>query len=108
MKSLTPLQKVKNEFESKNKLIESILNLMESKESGVKKNLISTSNKKLLKLYYSLSEVKKKFGSRENLVKEILSIKFKDRKINEDYKNKLNSFSPKTLISIYRGMKKIR
>lgn len=95
----TPLNTVKERFESKEKLVEAVEKLMSdelwvprlSSDRGGDKGLAHVSNKKLLRLHDVLTQVKSEFGSRDKLVAAILEAE--GRAKDADYQKSLSSQS---------------
>jgi len=102
-----PLQKTKESYGSKDKLIEEILSIIKrpadlSKED-LKKKLLAQSNKKLLTLLAREKATKERFGSREKLIDAI--IKFdssKNKKEDKHYRKHLNSLTVGQLLVLAR------
>lgn len=74
----TPLQVVKERFETKEKLVEAVEHLATDElwidRFNEVKGLMSVSNQKLIRLHDVLTEVKERFGSREKLIAAILDL----------------------------------
>lgn len=74
----SPLQSVKDKFESKEKLVEAVEALATAElwvnRLNEDKGLAKVSNKKLLHLHQVLTTVKERFGSRAKLIDEVLEL----------------------------------
>ncbi len=106
----TPLQEVKQKFESKQALVDKLVDGLDKPE-GVgkdewKKALLKASNTKLLKLHGNMTVVKEQFGSKDGLVDAICGIKFQGRNVDKDYKSKIASLSLGRLIDLQRSLKR--
>ena len=108
----TPLAAVKERFESKDKLVAAVKELMTeelwlphlSEDRGGKKGIDRVSNAKLLRLHRVLSEVKKEFGSRAKLIDAILEVE--NRAKDGDYKKHLEHFSAPRLLDLYKSSRR--
>ncbi len=105
----TPLSTVKERFESKEKLVEAVQQLMTddlwlprtNEDRGGKRGIQHVSNTKLLRLYDTLSEVKEKFGSREKLVDAVLAAE--NRQKDGGYRTRLLAFPVPRLYDQYKS-----
>lgn len=103
----TPLNHMKQRFESKDKLVEAVQKLMTddlwlprlSSDRGGSKGLAHVSNKKLLRLVDVLTKVKSEFGSRAKLVEAILAAEGREK--DADYKSRLSSHTALRLYDQY-------
>ena len=108
----TPLSIVKEQFESKEKLVAAVQKLMTeelwlprlSADQGGQKDISRVSNKKLLRLHRVLSEVQSEFGSRAKLIDAILEVE--NRGMDADYKKRLENFSALRLLDQYKSSKR--
>lgn len=108
----TPLSIVKEQFESKEKLIAAVQKLMTeelwlprlSADQGGNKDITRVSNAKLLRLHRVLSEVQSEFGSRAKLIDAILEVE--NRSKDADYKKRLENFSALRLLDQYKSSKR--
>ncbi len=106
----TPMQRTKNDHESKEKLVDKIVSLIgsiaggdESKED-LKGRLLAASNKKLLHLLEVGGEIKSKFGSIDKAAEALA--KTLGRAKDGDYVKKLKTFTPARLLDLYRAAEK--
>ncbi len=95
---LSPAQLVKQEFGSKKELAAKVMPLIEKNadetEESFKARIETLSNKKLLKLYRIGTEVSEKFQTKDALVEAVYKKAHPDNgKIDQDYMNKLKTFS---------------
>lgn len=109
MAKLSPLQIVKRDFGSKEKLVDklagSIIERIEGEgDDDFRQRLLSISNKKLLRLNAVSTRVSSDFGGKEGLVDAIVGMKF--TKPNADYKTKLMTFKITRLVDLHDSLKK--
>jgi hypothetical protein len=104
----TPLQQVKERFETKEKLVEAVEQLATDElwidRFNEVKGLMSVSNQKLLRLHDVLSEVKKEFGSRDKLIAQILELE--NRVKDEGLKGRYAKYPTPRLLDVYRAAAK--
>lgn len=91
MPKLTPLQEVKNRFGSKEELAKQLIPILD-REEGVddqefERRIKTASNKQLLRMHRTQEILKRRYGSKEALVKAIEVKKFPAG--NEAYRTKL-------------------
>ena len=106
----TPLAKVKERFENKEKLVAAVKELMTedlwvarlSSDRGGSKDISHVSNAKLLRLYDTLSEVKEKFGTRAKLIDAVLETE--KRAKDEGYKKRLEAYPVPRLYDHYKSV----
>ena len=106
----SPVQKVKEKFGSKDKLVEEILALIkkpsEQTKEELKKILRSQSNTKLVTLLQRETKVKDQFGGRDNLIEALLKSHMgKDAKEDKDYRKQLASLGAGRLLDLARQYK---
>lgn len=95
----SPLQRVKEKFESKEKLVEALLGLPESvlertegdDKDGYKARLLAAANTKLLKLHAVGTAVAQRFGNKDGLVDALLKLENKSK--DQDFRRKLQQQS---------------
>ena len=105
--SKPPLSLVKEQFGSKDKLLDELIDLLDPprKEREVTRERLRTAaNSRLLRLHRTLTEVKERFGSKEKLVDEILAASHQAG--DENRRSKLLSYSPGRLLDLYRRSSK--
>lgn len=95
---LSPAQLVKQDFGSKKELAAKVMPLIEKNseetEESFKTRIQTLSNKKLLKLYRIGTEVSEKFQTKDALVEAVYKNAHLDSgKVDQDYMNKLKTFS---------------
>jgi hypothetical protein len=108
----TPLNTVKDRFESKEKLVAAVEKLMTedlwvprlSSDRGGNKGLSQVSNKKLVRLHDTLSEVKEKFGTRAKLIDSILELDKRPK--DAGFKSRLEAFPVPRLYDMYKSSAK--
>lgn len=100
----SPLQKVRDEFGSKEELAKRLLPLLERPEGesqeAFARRLGAASNLKLLRLWRAEHAVKERFGSKEKLVDALVTAKF--GKDNADYRASLNGLTKTRLLDLHR------
>ena len=107
MSKETPLQQVKNQHGSKEKLVDKVVGLMdrgEESKDAFRARLLTISNAKLQRLFAISTEVKEKFGGKDKLVDAVLGLM--NRAKDADYREKLLAFTPNRLIDLYRTWQK--
>jgi len=100
--SKTPKQLVDERFQSREKLIDALIPLLEDKDSGTKTRLKRTSNAKLLSLHRAASEVRERFRSKKRLIEEIVALNCPGGHADKIYLERLNSYSVKRLLDLHR------
>jgi hypothetical protein len=103
----TPVQRMKDQFGDKEKLVDHLLGVLSfggQEKEKVKEKLLAVSNKKLLRMLEVGSEVKQKYGSPEKLAEAVAAAvgKAKD-KAYLDKLGKLALSSPARLLDILRA-----
>ena len=108
MATKSPLDRVKEGFGDKAKLVEAIEKLTGDAlwvaRTNASKGLAHVSNAKLLRLHATFTEVKEKFGSREKLIDAILEIEKRTK--DEGYKARLGAFPVPRLYDHFRSATK--
>jgi hypothetical protein len=101
----TPLSQVKERFGSKQKLVEAVEELASEQlwidRYNQAKGLQSVSNAKLLILHDLLTDVKERFGSREQLVDAILELE--KRSTDEGLRSRLRRYPVPRLLDLHRA-----
>lgn len=105
----TPLAAVKRLHGSKEKLVETIVDLVGKDSSDespaeLKVRLTAVSNKKLLRLHQSLVEIKDKYGSKDQLIEALTQAQGKSK--DNDYAARLQSYSIHRLIDMMQSASK--
>jgi|SRR5690625_288234 len=103
----SPLQQVRDQFGSKEALVEKLLPLVDrfdSEESDEEfaRRLGTASNKQLLRMWNTETLVKEKFGSRDALLDAVVKAKF--GKENPDYRTALSRLSKARLVDLHRQL----
>lgn len=106
----TPFATVKARFESKEKLVAAVKELMTdalwlprlSSDRGGNKGIERVSNAKLLRLHETLSAVEKKFGTRAKLIDALLEAE--NRTKDDGYKKRLESWAVPKLYDRFRTL----
>lgn len=108
MAKMSPLQKVKTEFGTKNALADKLLPLLDrpegDDEAAFAKRIRTSSNKQLLRLWDAQQRLKTEFGTKEALCDAI--VKFKFGGANADYRNKLATYAVTRLLDLHDSLKK--
>lgn len=97
----SPLARVKEEFGSKDKLVERIVSLVEAGDEpkeDLRKRLLGAANSKLLRLHNVASSVKTQFGSKDKLL-DAAAVAI-GRAKDKDYVGAMAAFSPARLLDI--------
>ena len=104
----TPLEEVKERFGSKEKLVKELKGMFDkgklfqdrlNADKGLR-----VSNAKLLKLYKVATEVQERFGTREKLVNDLMSVLGKEK--DEDFKNRFENWGLPRLWDYYQSVSK--
>lgn len=99
----TPVQLVKERFETKEKLAEAVKKLATSDlwldRTNAEKGLGRASNAKLLRLHTVLEDAKKRFGSRDKLIAAILDVE--KRAKDSGYKTRLSQYPLPRLLDMH-------
>jgi hypothetical protein len=104
----SPLQQVKDTFETKAKLVEAVKALTTDAlwlgRTSAAKGLEHVSNAKLLRLHKVFTSVKDQFGSRDALIGAILDLEKRTK--DDGYKARLTTFPVPRLFDMHRSAKK--
>ena len=108
----SPLATVKEKFGDKDKLVEAVKAFMTddlwvkrtAQDRGKERGIEYVSNAKLLRLHATFSEVKEKFGTREQLVTAILDLE--KRAKDAGYKKRLDAHPVPRLYDMYKSAKR--
>lgn len=105
---MSPLQKVKKNFESRAKLVDQLVGSVDrqhgdTSDDQVRSRLMSLSNQKLLRLYAAEQKVRERFGDKAQLVEHILGAR-KKAGLTADaiFRAKLEASSKARLLDIAR------
>jgi len=110
MSKKSPLQQTQESFGSKEKLVDSLVNVLhsiaksDSDKEALKGRLLAASNKKLLRLLEVGSEIKEKYGSVEKLADAVA--KALGRAKDAPYVAKLKTLAPARLLDLLRTAEK--
>ncbi len=109
----TPLQTMKDKFQSKEKLVDALLGLLERRgglsKDDLRKKLLVQSNSKLLVLHRREEIIRERFGSRANMIDSLLAAgKKKSGKEDKDWRRRLESSSAGQLLDLARRFKLAR
>jgi GTP1/Obg family GTP-binding protein len=102
-----PLQTVKEQFGSKDKLIDTVAELVGADKDDIaelKESLRGTANAKLLRLHEQMTTIQERWGGVNELVEEILT-QLK-RTADEDYRESLLRKSPGRLLDLMSRLEK--
>jgi len=109
MKS-SPLQTVRERFETKEALAEELAGALERREDEskeeLKSRLLKTPNRKLLKLHAQTTDIDTRFGGRDALLDAVCSLKFGERKVEEAWRSKASNWSNGRLLDLHSGLQK--
>ena len=97
----TPLQVVNEEHGGKEKLVDSIIGLVEKGDEDkdeLKQRLLTSSNKKLIRLLGTLKTVHDQYGSRAKLAEAVAAAK--GRAKDADYVRKLGTYASTRLLGM--------
>jgi len=108
----TPLATAKERFDSKEKLVAAVEELMTdelwlprlSKDRGGARDIKHVSNSKLLKLHALLTQVKDEFGSRAKLVDAVLEAEGRGK--DTGYRSRLEGYAVPRLYDLLQAAKK--
>ena len=104
----TPLQAVKRLYQSKDKLIDKVVDVAREADeevADVKERLATVSNKKLLRLAEVGKAIKEKYGSKDKLVAAISQAVGKAK--DKDYVARLKQLSSSRLLDMARGAERL-
>ena len=104
----SPVSAVKEQFQSKDKLVEAVQKLATSDlwldRVNSTKGLARVSNQKLLRLQAQLTDAKSRFGSRAKLIDSILELE--KRVKDPGYKTRLEGYSLPRLLDAHGALSK--
>jgi hypothetical protein len=105
----SPLARVKDEHESKEKLVDrlmSVVSAITKTEGGedLKAKLLAASNKKLLRLHEVSSEIKSKYGSVDKLAEAVGGAL--GRAKDAPFVDKLKTYTPARLLDLLKSAEK--
>jgi len=103
MQKKTPMKEVKEQFETKENLVDKVVDLINPPKTDkdvVKERLRVASNSKLLRLHKTMTELNDKFGGKEKLVDEILTQAGHPK--DAPRREKLLTYSPGRLLDMHR------
>ena len=103
----TPLQTVKEQFGSKDKLIDAVAGMLgknKDEASELKESLRGSANSKLLRLHERMTVIQDRWGSVDKLVEAILTKK--KRLKDDDYRESLMTRTPGRLLDLMRRAEK--
>lgn len=103
----SPLQQVRDQFGSKESLVERLLPLVDrlvadEADADFARRLGNASNKQLLRMWAVEAAVKEQFGTRDALVDAIVQAKF--GKPNADYRASLTRLTKARLLDLHRQL----
>lgn len=104
MQKNSPLQRVRDEHNSKEELVDKLLDVLEVPEDedplDFEERLATTKNKKLLRLWDYSQLVEDRFGSRQGLIDQVTTAQFPGG--NADYAATLEDLSLPRLVGLAR------
>lgn len=103
----SPLQQVRDQFGSKQELVERLLPLVDRLQADegdaeFARRLGTASNKQLLRMWAVEAAVKEKFGSRDGLLDAVVKAKF--GKENSEYRTALTRLTKARLLDLHRQL----
>ena len=102
----SPKQLVNDQYGSRAKLVDEILNLLGSdKNDRTSARLKATKNSQLVRLHEVLTTVKADFGTKDKLVEAIAVAKFAPNKPDAAYSKKIAGYTQKRLLDLHRQVK---
>lgn len=103
----SPLQQVKDQFGSKEALVNKLVPMLERYEdesdSEFAARLSTISNGKLLRLLSAEERVQKEFGTKSELIDKIIGFKLGERK-DEGFRNKLSGYANTRLLDLHDSL----
>lgn len=104
---LSPLQKVRADFGSKEELARKLLSSLDrpegESEAEFQARILTASNRKLLRLHRAEERVSKDFGSKDALVARIVELKFGGRG-DDAYRTKIAGFAKTRLLDLHDAL----
>ena len=97
----TPKALVTEKFGSRTDLVAAIAKLTKA-DGEEKSRLMGTTNKKLLRIHETAEYAQDKFGGKSGLIDAIAKLKFADRKVNDDWRKKMEGMTVKRLVEVHR------
>lgn len=109
----TPLQSIKERFQSKEKLVDALLGVLERRggvsKEDLRRKLLAQSNSKLLVLHRREELIRERFGSRAKMIDSLIEAgKKKPAKEDKDWRRRLESLSSGQLLDLARRYKLVR
>lgn len=108
MPKKTPLQQVTEQHGGKEKLVDKLMGMLEKRSDESKdefrRRLLAAPNSKLLKHFSVMTSMNDRFGGKDKLVDGILGLMNRAR--DNDYREKLLTFSPAKLLDLHRTWEK--
>ena len=103
MVKLTPVEEVRERFGSKEELAKKVMKVVEKDDDvdddEFERQILSASNRQLLRLFEVHEIVKGRFGSKEKLVDAIVKLKFSEG--NAPYRDKLLTLRSTRLLDLH-------
>mgnify|MGYP006294005597 CR=1 FL=1 len=103
----TPMETVKERFETKEKLVDEIVSLLKpprGEKEELREQLANGANSKLIRLHDNALEMKDRFGGKEKLVDSILELMKHPN--DEDRKERLLEHGPGRLLDLHKSWEK--
>jgi hypothetical protein len=107
MANKTPLQQVNELHQGKEKLVDKLMGMLDRGELSkdeFRSRLLAAPNSKLLRLHDVTTRINEQFGNAEKLVDAILGLM--NRAKDQDYREKLLTYSPNRLMDLHRSWQK--
>ena len=97
----SPMQIVREQYGSREQLVNTIMPLLETKDDDTRSKLMSTSNKKLIRIHETAVRMNEKFGTRKNLVEKITELRYGKNTPDDGFLKRVNEASAKRLLDMY-------
>ena len=103
MSKPTPKQKVESKFGTRADLVSAIIGLI-GDDGDTRSRLMSTTNKKLLRIHEVATIVKDRFGGKSDLIDAIEKLQFANGKANAGWREKMDGYTVKRLLDHHRQL----
>ena len=105
-----PIERVKREFQSKEDLVDRLVDRLERGEDETTEDfrtrLRTVSNRKLLRLWDIANRLDAEFGNKEALVDALVGLKFTHGRGDADYRKKLMTHKASRLLDLHDSLSK--
>ena len=100
----TPKQMVDQQFGTRGDLVNVIIGFI-GDEGDTRSRLMSTTNKKLLRIHEVATTVQNDFGGKSGLIDAIATLQFPGSKSNTGWREKMDGFTVKRLLDHHRQLR---